>query len=492
MESSPLKEEGYRKPFRVSRIPTEGIYLQGKSSRVVPRANLSSLRGERFLISREILFLGMPKNISKKEDVHYMDIKKLQLKRLKKVVKKVYNNVGHYRKVFDERGITPDDINTLEDLKKLPFTKKDDFRKNYPYSMLAEPVEKIVRIHASSGTTGKPTVVGYTRKDIQTWAELMERVLRYAGVTERDVLHNAYGYGLFTGGLGFHYGAEKLGCVTIPISGGNTRRQVSLMKDLGATVLACTPSYALHIAETAESMGIDIRELPLKVGIFGAEPWSANMRKEIENRLGIKALDIYGLSEVIGPGVACECLKQQGLHIFEDHFIAEIIDPETEEVLPYGKTGELVLTSLTKEALPVIRYRTGDITRLIKKRCECGSIHVRMDKIKGRADNMLIVRGVNVFPSQIESVLMEMEGIGPHYLLVIEKQHALKDLELWVETKHPVTTDVQKKLENKIQKHVFTVVGIRIEVKVLKPKTIKRSEGKAIRVAEKGKTAGLV
>lgn len=421
-----------------------------------------------------------------------MEIRKLQLKRLKEVVKRVYNNVDHYRKAFDKKGITPDDIKTLDDLHKLPFTKKDDFRENYPYNMLAVPREKIVRIHASSGTTGKPTVVGYTRKDIETWSGLMERVLAYAGITEADVVHNAYGYGLFTGGMGFHYGAEKLGCATLPISGGNTVRQVRMMKDLGATVLTCTPSYALHIAETAESMGIDVKQLPLRVGIFGAEPWSNQMRKDIEDHLGLKALDIYGLSEVMGPGVACECLEQDGLHIFEDHFIAEIINPDTGEPLPYGEVGELVLTSLTKEALPVIRYRTGDITRLIPEKCKCGSTHVRMEKIKGRTDDMLIIRGVNVFPSQIEAVLMEIDEVSPHYLLVIEKHHALKDLELWVETRRPVTKEVKKSLERKIQKHILTVIGIRIGVKVLKPKSIKRSEGKAVRIAEKTKVAELV
>jgi phenylacetate-CoA ligase len=358
----------------------------------------------------------------------------IQLRRLRSVVERVYNTVPFYKKRFDEAGLKPDDVTTLDDLRKLPFTYKEDLRDNYPFGMFTVPMDNVVRIHASSGTTGKPTVVGYTARDIQTWSELMARTLMAGGATKGDIIHNAYGYGLFTGGLGFHYGAEKLGASVIPISGGNTKRQVMIMTDFAPTILTCTPSYALLIAEVAEEMGVDFRDFHFKAGIFGAEPWSEQMREEIEKKLALKAMDIYGLSEIIGPGVSVECIEaQNGLHIFEDHFIPEIIDPESEEVLPYNTPGELVFTTITKEAFPVIRYRTRDISILYPEPCRCGRTMVRMGRVRGRSDDMLIIRGVNVFPSQIESVLMEFDGIEPHYQLGVEREGRLDSLSVMVE-----------------------------------------------------------
>ncbi|NPV42728.1 MAG: phenylacetate--CoA ligase [Firmicutes bacterium] len=412
------------------------------------------------------------------------ELRRIQLDGLKETVKRVYENVPFYKNCFDRLGITPEDISSLEDLEKLPFTTKEDLRDNYPFGLLAVPMKDIVRLHASSGTTGKATVVAYTKKDIGTWAGLMERVLRYCGVTESDIIQNAYGYGLFTGGLGFHYGAEKLGATVVPISGGNTKRQINLMQDLGSTVLTCTPSYALHLAEVAGEMKVDLKKLPLKVGIFGAEPWSEKMREEIEEKLSIKAFDIYGLSEVMGPGVACECSAQEGLHIFEDHFIPEIIDPKTGKTLPPGSEGELVLTTITKEGLPLIRYRTRDITSLIEEECSCGAVHVRMKKIMGRSDDMLIIRGVNVFPSQIESVLMTIDELNPHYLLVINKKGTLDELEVWVETAHK-----SGDLSARISREIYAVLGINVKINLVPPKTLKRSEGKAVRVLNKNEAA---
>ena len=352
------------------------------------------------------------------------ELKKLQFERLKQTLERAYHNVNHYRSTMQAAGVEPRDLNILEDLQKFPFTKKQDLRDNYPYGMFAVNLSEVVRIHSSSGTTGKPTVVGYTRNDINNWSELMARSLMSAGVQKEDVIQNAYGYGLFTGGLGVHYGAEKIGASIIPISGGNTKRQVMIMKDYGSTIITCTPSYALFIAEVIEEMGLGPEDFKLKAGIFGAEPWSENMRNEIEQRLGILAIDIYGLSEIIGPGVAVECKYKNGLHVMEDHFIVEIIDPETGEVLPPGERGELVFTSLTKEALPIIRYRTGDISRLIVEECECGRTSVKIGRIEGRTDDMLIIRGVNVFPSQIEHFLLEIGETEPHYLLVVDRvQH---------------------------------------------------------------------
>ena len=413
----------------------------------------------------------------------------IQLRRLQSVVARVYNTVPFYKKRFDEAGIKPDDIRTLHDLSKLPFTYKDNLRDNYPFGLFTVPMDNVVRIHASSGTTGKPTVVGYTARDIQTWSELMARTLMAGGATKGDMIHNAYGYGLFTGGLGFHYGAEKLGASVIPISGGNTKRQVMIMKDFAPTVLTCTPSYALLIAEVAEEMGVDFRELHFKAGIFGAEPWSEKMRREIEKKLNLKAMDIYGLSEIIGPGVSVECIEaQNGLHIFEDHFIPEIIDPDTEEVLPYNTPGELVFTTITKEAFPVIRYRTRDISILHPEPCRCGRTMVRMGRVRGRSDDMLIIRGVNVFPSQIESVIMEFDGIEPHYQLVVERQGRLDTLSVMVEVNERIFSDEVKNLqamERSLEKNIKELLGVAAEVRLVEPKSIQRTEGKAVRVIDK-------
>lgn len=415
----------------------------------------------------------------------------LQSKRLRSLVERVYATVPAYRKKMDEAGVKPEHIKSIDDLKLLPFTTKDDLRDNYPFGMFAVPLERVVRVHASSGTTGKPTVVGYTRRDINTWAELMARTLAAAGVHRGDVVHNAYGYGLFTGGLGFHYGAEKLGATVIPISGGNTKRQIMIMKDFGSTVLTCTPSYALNIADVMKEEGIKPEDLKLRVGIFGAEPWSEAMRQEIEEKLKLDAIDIYGLSEIIGPGVSVECIeKKQGLHIFEDHFIPEIIDPETGEVLPYGEKGELVFTTLTKEAFPVIRYRTRDITRLIPEPCICGRTFVRMEKVTGRTDDMLIIRGVNVFPSQIEHVLMSIEGVEPHYQIIVDREGALDVMEVQVEVSEEIFSDEIKVLENlqkRIERELKETLAVSCRVKLVEPKTIQRSEGKAKRVIDRRK-----
>lgn len=418
------------------------------------------------------------------------ELKQLQLERLKQTLERAYHNVKHYRNIMQSAGVEPRDLNTLEDLQKFPFTKKQDLRDNYPYGMFAVNLSEVVRIHSSSGTTGKPTVVGYTRNDINNWSELMARSLMSAGVQKEDVIQNAYGYGLFTGGLGVHYGAEKIGASIIPISGGNTKRQVMIMKDYGSTIITCTPSYALFIAEVIEEMGLGPEDFKLKAGIFGAEPWSENMRNEIEQRLGILAIDIYGLSEIIGPGVAVECKYKNGLHVMEDHFIVEIIDPETGEVLPFGERGELVFTSLTKEALPIIRYRTGDISRLIAEECECGRTSVKIGRIEGRTDDMLIIRGVNVFPSQIEHVLLEIGETEPHYLLVVDRVGNLDVLEVQVEVSEKMFSDEVRQLEvlsKKIKNEIESVLGVSVTVRLVEPKKIARSEGKAKRVIDKRK-----
>ena len=416
----------------------------------------------------------------------------IQLKRLRDLAERVYATVPFYKKAFDEQGVKPDDIESLEDLPKLPFTMKQDLRDNYPFGMFATPMENVVRIHASSGTTGKPTVVGYTRRDIRTWSELMARTLAAAGAHKGDIVHNAYGYGLFTGGLGFHYGAERLGASVIPVSGGNTKRQILLMRDFGATVLTCTPSYALHLADVATEEGVDFKTLKFKVGVFGAEPWTENIRKDIEKRLGLDAVDIYGLSEVMGPGVAVECVEaKKGLHIFEDHFIAEIINPETGEPLPYGEPGELVFTTLTKEAFPLIRYRTRDLSVLHREPCKCGRNLVRMGRITGRSDDMLIIRGVNVFPSQIESVLMARKEVAPHYLLIVDRKERMDTLEVNVEINEDIFSDAVKDLQNMerdIEKDIKDLLGVSCRVHLVEPKTIQRSEGKAKRVMDKRKT----
>ncbi|MBI5968315.1 MAG: phenylacetate--CoA ligase [Deltaproteobacteria bacterium] len=415
----------------------------------------------------------------------------LQLKRLISTLERVYATVPFYKKKFNESGIKPSDVRSLKDLKRLPFTTKADLRDNYPFAMFTVPLEQVVRIHASSGTTGKQTVVGYTRRDINTWAEVMARSLAAGGVQKNDIIHNSYGYGLFTGGLGVHYGAEKIGASVIPMSGGNTKRQIIVMQDFGSTVLTCTPSYALFLAEAAEEMGVDFKKLKLRVGIFGAEPWSERMRDEIERKLSIQAVDIYGLSEIIGPGVANECIEaKRGLHIFEDHFFPEIIDPETGEVLPYGEKGELVFTTITKEAFPLIRYRTRDISALYPEPCKCGRTHVRMERVSGRSDDMLIIRGVNVFPSQIESVLMNIEGVEPYYLLLVDRKGKLDTLEVHVEVNEKVFSDEVKDLQAlgwKIEKEIKDLLGVTAEVKLVEPKTLQRSEGKAQRVIDRRK-----
>lgn len=418
------------------------------------------------------------------------DMREWQGERLKEVVKKVYHDVPFYKNKMQEMNITPADINTVDDLKKLPFTDKDDLRDNYPYDLFTPNMSEIVRVHASSGTTGKPTVVGYTRKDISTWAEVVARNLYCAGINKDDFIQIAYGYGLFTGGLGLHYGSEKIGATVIPISGGNTRKQIQLLKDFGSTAIACTPSYALYLAEQLEEEGISNKELNLKVGILGAEPWTDNMRKEIEEKLGIIAVDIYGLSEVIGPGVACECQHQNGLHINEDHFIPEIIDPESGEVLPEGEKGELVFTTVTKEGLPLLRYRTKDLTRLNYETCKCERTLVRMEKCLGRSDDMLIIRGVNVFPSQIESVLLEMSETKPHYQLIVDRKNNLDILKVLVEVEDQFFSDEIKKLEaltSKIQDNLKSTLGLTAKVKLVEPKTLERSEGKSQRVIDRRK-----
>jgi phenylacetate-CoA ligase len=415
----------------------------------------------------------------------------LQLKRLKDTVARVYANVPFYRETFDRASIKPDAIKGLADLPGLPFTTKQNMRDSYPYALFAAPMEEIVRIHASSGTTGKPTVVGYTKKDIDTWADLMARTLVTASAHKGDIIHNAYGYGLFTGGLGAHYGAERLGASVIPISGGNTKRQLMIMQDFGSTVLTCTPSYSLFMAEEAKAEGIDFRDLKLRVGIFGAEPWSEAMRGEIEDKLNLTALDIYGLSEIMGPGVAQECFEGKcGLHIWEDHFIPEIINPDTGAVLPEGELGELVITTITKQGIPLIRYRTRDITSLTYEPCICGRTHARLARMSGRSDDMLIVRGVNVFPSQIESILVRIEGVEPHYLLIVERKDNLDTLEVQVEVDERIFSDEIKVLQGlarRIEKEIKDMLGVTCTVKLVEPKTIQRSEGKAQRVVDKRK-----
>lgn len=411
-----------------------------------------------------------------------------QSEHLRDTVKRAYENVPMYRSKFDAIGLKPRDICGLEDLEKIPFTTKEDFRQAYPFGMFAVPKKEIVRVHASSGTTGKPTVVGYTREDIATWAEVCARTLGCGGGTPEDTVQIAYGYGLFTGGLGMHYGGECLGATVIPMSGGNTKKQLMLMQDFGTTLLCCTPSYALLMAEVAEEMGIDLPSLPLRTGFFGAEPWTDAMRVQIEQRLGLKALDIYGLSEVTGPGVASECLEQQGLHVFEDHFYPEIIDPETGVAQPDGVTGELVFTCLTKRAIPLLRYRTRDISCLNAEPCGCGRTLRRMQRVTGRSDDMLIIRGVNVFPSQIEEILISVEGTEPHYELIVDKTGVLDELEIRVEVSPEIFSDEVRKLEDlkvRILDEVRSMLGLSAVVTLVEPHRIERSMGKAKRVIYK-------
>ncbi|WP_022662703.1 phenylacetate--CoA ligase family protein [Paucidesulfovibrio longus] len=421
------------------------------------------------------------------------ELEALQLRRLQSLVERVYHNVPFYKKRLEEKGVRPGDIQKLDDVRHLPFTEKQDLRNNYPYGMFAVSMENIVRIHSSSGTTGKATVVGYTHRDVKNWASLMGRCFAAAGVGPGDILHNAYGYGLFTGGLGAHYGAEAVGATVIPMSGGATRRQIMIIKDFMATAICCTPSYSLHLAETAEELGIDFRKLPLKVGIFGAEPWSESMRKDIEAKLNIQALDIYGLSEIMGPGVGIECAEaQNGLHMQEDHFLLEIIDPVSGEPVAPGEMGELVITTLTKEAIPLLRYRTRDLTRLEYTPCRCGRTTARMMRVQGRSDDMLIIRGVNVFPQQIESILLDTDGLAPHYQLVVDRKGTMDTLEVRVEVNEGVFTDEIKglqSLEKKVQGSIKEFLGVTASVKLVEPKGIERSMGKAQRIIDLRKEA---
>ncbi len=424
-------------------------------------------------------------------DIETMDrerMRELQGRKLHELVEWTYSRVEHYRRKMDAMGVKPDDIQTIDDIAKLPFTTKADLRDTYPTGMFAVPNTEMERIHASSGTTGNPTVVGYTKGDIESWSESVARCLVGAGATKDSVLQVSYGYGLFTGGLGLHYGGEYLGATVIPTSTGNTARQIRLMKDLGTTHLACTPSYALYLAEAIEEAGLSMEQFKLTDGVFGGEPWTLNMRREIERRLHIKAHDIYGLSEISGPGVSCECDAQMGLHVQEDHFYPEIIDPETGEVLPPGEKGELVFTTLSKRGLPLIRYRTRDITRLLYDRCECGRTTVRMEKPDGRSDDMLIIRGVNVFPSQIESALLEIGEVNPYYMLTVDRVNNLDTLDIDVEMSETMFSDEVRRVEDiekKIRQKIESTIGISAKIHLVEQKSLKRTEGKASRVIDK-------
>ena len=413
----------------------------------------------------------------------------LQSKRLVKVVNRVYHNVEYYRKKMQQAGVEPGDIRGIEDIDKLPYTTKDDLRDTYPFGLFAAPQSEIVRIHASSGTTGKATVVGYTRKDIEIWSECVARALTMAGIGRGDTIQVAYGYGLFTGGLGAHYGAEHLGATVVPMSTGNTKKLTTMMKDFGVTGIACTPSYLLHIAETLETDG-DIENIKLKAAICGAEPWTEAMRKQIEEKLHINAFDIYGLSEIMGPGVACDCIHHKGLHVYEDHFLPEIIDPKTLKPIGAGETGELVFTTLTKEGIPLIRYRTKDLTSISYDKCECGRTLARISRFKGRSDDMLIIRGVNVFPSQVEAALLEMGETTPHYMMIVDRVNNLDTLEVQVEVEERFFSDEIKELENLTKKIAHTIqqaIGLAVKVKLVEPRTIERSMGKAVHVIDKRK-----
>jgi phenylacetate-CoA ligase len=414
----------------------------------------------------------------------------LQLRRLRETLMLAYGSVPHYRRAFDAAGVTPDDLEALADIARFPFTLKSDLRDNYPFGLFAVPREHLLRLHASSGTTGKPTVVGYSRGDLDTWSDLMARCFACGGAAPGDIVHNAYGYGLFTGGLGAHYGAERLGCTVVPMSGGGTERQVALLKDFGANVLCATPSYAINIAEVAAAMGVELRGPSLRVGFFGAEPWSDAMRRDLEARLGIQAIDLYGLSEIMGPGVACEChVAQNGLHGWEDHFLFEVVDPKTLQPLPRGKTGELVITTLTKQALPMIRYRTRDITRLSDEPCGCGRTHVRIMRVTGRDDDMMIIRGVNVYPSQVEAVLLGLPGLSPHYQIVLTREGALDAMTIEIEISHEAGASDRERKSSEIKHHMKSMIGLTCEVAVKAPGEMPRSQGKAVRVRDLRKTA---
>lgn len=418
------------------------------------------------------------------------EMRRLQGIRLKRVVERVYHNTPFYRKKMQAMGITPADIETIDDIVKLPFTVKQDLRDNYPFDLMATPMLEIVRLHASSGTTGKPIVVGYTRQDLSVWSEVVARCLTAVGVTRQDMIQVAYGYGLFTGGLGLHSGVENIGGTVIPMSSGNTQKQIQLMHDFGSKVLACTPSYALFLAESIKDSGLPREEFQLKIGVFGAEPWTENMRKEIEESLGIKAYDIYGLTEIIGPGVGGECECQNGTHLWEDHFFPEIVDPVTLQPVEPGQQGELVFTTITKEGMPMIRYRTRDLTSLTYDKCACGRTTVRMARILGRSDDMLIIRGVNVFPSQVESVILELPELEPHYLIVVDRVNNTDTLEIQVEVKSAFYSDEVSKmlgLQRKITDRMQAVIGLQPKVKLVEPRSIERSMGKAKRVIDNRK-----
>jgi phenylacetate-CoA ligase len=418
------------------------------------------------------------------------ELEQLQLERLQATLNRVYAHVPFYRKAFDAAGIVPEDVRSLADLAGLPFTTKADLRDNYPYGLFAVPLREVVRIHASSGTTGNSTVVGYTRNDIKNWSNCVARILAMGGATKDDVIQISFGYGLFTGGFGLHYGAERLGASVIPVSSGNTARQIKIMRDFKSTALVATPSYAMLIADTVREMGIPRAELSLKYGFLGAEPWSERMRQEIQDKLGIIATDNYGLSEVMGPGVAGECLERNGQHFNEDHFFVEVIDPDTLRPVAPGELGELVVTTLTKEAFPMIRYRTRDLTRLLPGDCPCGRTGRRMERISGRTDDMLVIRGVNVFPSQIESVLFEVEGTEPHYQIVVDRKGALDEVTVRVEVSESIFFDQmrrQKEMVEKLQKRIAHELGIAAAVKLVEPKSLERFEGKATRVIDNRK-----
>ena len=418
------------------------------------------------------------------------EMKSLQSFRLSQKVRQIYENVPYYKTKMDELNIKPEDIKSVDDLHKLPFTVKQDLRDTYPYGLFAVPMNDVVRVHASSGTTGKQIVVGYTENDLEIWKNCCARAITAAGGEKHDFMHVSYGYGLFTGGLGLHYGAEKVGMTVIPVSVGNTQRQITILKDFGSTVICCTPSYALYLAETMEEMGIKKEDIKLKAGIFGAEPWTEEMRIQIQEKIGIKAFDIYGLSEIIGPGVSFECSEQTGMHINEDHFIPEIIDPDTGEVLPEGEQGELVFTCITKEAFPLIRYRTRDIAILKRNKCSCGRTLIKMMKPAGRSDDMLIIRGVNVFPSQVESVLLQLGNTSPHYQLIVDRVNNVDTLEIQVEISAEMFSDKVKNIEEQeslIKSSVESILGISAKIKIVEPRTIPRSEGKAVRVIDKRK-----
>ncbi|HPN93110.1 MAG TPA: phenylacetate--CoA ligase [bacterium] len=415
--------------------------------------------------------------------------KELQLERLKLLVSRVYDKVAPYKTKMDATGIAPKDIKKLEDISKLPFTTKEDLAANYPFGMFAVPMKKIIRIHSSSGTTGKPKVAGYTKNDIKMWADVMARTLTCGNTTKNDVVQNAYGYGLFTGGLGAHYGVEKIGATVVPISGGNTKRQILVMKDFGVTKMCCTPSYCLFLSEALREAELEPgRDIKLNTAFLGAEPWTRELREQVEKNISIDAIDIYGLTEVIGPGVSSECMEKVGLHIFDDNFYPEVVDPDTQQPLPLGEKGELVFTTLTKEAFPVVRYRTRDITRLIPEKCACGRTHIRMERLTGRTDDMLIIRGVNVYPSQIESVIVQIPGLEPHYQILVDRQGAMDMLEVWIEVSPGIFTDNIKgleKLEKRIRGEMESVLGIGVKLKLVEPKAIQRSEGKAQRIIDR-------